>query len=105
MSGVSGALIGLIALLCIVIHQIFFFCFYSLSSFVFVIHIDDSDSENMFVNFPSILESGIYVEGSQVGGDDGNSCHEECEGGHEGPGGAAPRVHRVAVVRVAPAER
>ena len=41
------------------------------------------------------------VVGSQVGGDDGNSCHEESEGGHEG-GGAALWVHRVAVVGVAP---
>ena len=45
------------------------------------------------------------IEGSQVGGDDGNSCHEESEGGHEGPSAAAPRVHRVAVVRFAPGEQ
>ena len=43
--------------------------------------------------------------GSQVGGDDGNSCHEESEGGHEGGGAAAPRVHCVAVVGVAPGEQ
>ena len=45
------------------------------------------------------------VVGSQVGGDDGNSCHEESEGGHEGLSAAAPRVHRVAVVRFAPGEQ
>ena len=44
------------------------------------------------------------IEGSQVGGDDGNSCHEESEGGNEGPG-AALWVHRVAVVCVAPGEQ
>ena len=44
------------------------------------------------------------VVGSQVGGDDGNSCHEESEGGHEG-GGAALWVHRVAVVGVAPGDK
>ena len=45
------------------------------------------------------------VVGSQVGGDDGNSCHEESEGGHEGGGAAALWVHRVAVVGVAPGDK
>jgi len=44
----------------------------------------------------------MVAKGSQVvGGQDGNSCEEQGEGGHQGPA-AAPWVHCVAVVRVTP---